>query len=104
MAEIMRCADCEFRTMDRAVARQHKHAQFFIEEWAGLVQMRKARETGTYVGVYRAAEAGLDPEAGPWNVVCEPHGSILGTESLALARRHASNPTGWCQDCRGDDD
>jgi len=102
MAEILRCGSCDFKTMDRAAARSHTHAQFFIEDWPGLAQMRKARETGTYVGVYQAQDAGLesDVEAGRWATVCEEHSSLVLHATKTAALSFASVPTQWCEDCR----
>jgi hypothetical protein len=76
--------------------------QYGASDLAGCVQRRRARQTGTEVGVYHSEQAGLDPDAGDWSVVCEPHGAILTTETLKMAKRHAAAPLGWCEDCRGD--
>lgn len=101
MAKILRCGSCDLMTMDRAIARRHEHAQFYIEDWAGLVQMRKARETGTYVGVYRSNEAGIesDPDL-PWVTVCEKHSTCVCHTSRAQALLAAPKPASWCEECR----
>ncbi|MFO7894800.1 MAG: hypothetical protein R6U63_13780 [Longimicrobiales bacterium] len=69
---------------------------------AGCVQLRKAHQTGTMIGVYRNDQAGLDDDDGrlPWSTVCEDHGWIVSHPTLGQARRHAPDPLGWCEDCR----
>lgn len=70
---------------------------------AGELLRRRSRSTGTIVSLFRAIEAGLDPEGGPYATVCEDHGTILNHRTYALARRHL--PTcGWCEACRGQED
>lgn len=65
---------------------------------AGLIQLRRARETGLLIGVYKNDEAGLSPE-GEYSTVCETHGEVITHETRKLALLHASNPTGWCEAC-----
>lgn len=66
---------------------------------AGCLRIRRARSTGLEVGVYRAAEAGID--AGEtWVVVCEAHGEILEVATRHLAITTASTPEDWCETCR----
>ncbi len=67
---------------------------------AGLRQQRRARSTGTLVGIYEAGPAGLDPDGGPWLTVCETHGTLANHLTLADARGHAPAPEGWCEACR----
>lgn len=68
---------------------------------AGCVQLRRARQTGRVVGVYDSAESGIecDPDL-PWTTVCEEHGILVCHPTKALALSHASDPEGWCEDCR----
>lgn len=66
--------------------------------YAGVVESRKRRATGTVVTVYNAAQAGMDAEAGPWATVCEEHGQIMHHPTLALAQRHAP-VGGGCEVC-----
>lgn len=80
------------RRHDRACALE-------LAQLAGCRQLRYNVQTGTRVGVYHAAEAGLDDAGGAWAVVCETHGSILNCATLADARRHAAGPLDWCDDC-----
>ena len=72
-----------------------------MPDYAGLRQYRKARSTGTHVGVYDGVEAGMDTDGGRWQTVCEEHGAICSHETLTLARNHASAPEGWCEACEG---
>lgn len=67
---------------------------------AGCVVQRKNRITGSLVGLYQADQAGMDPEAGLWSTVCEVHSSCVNHRSLALAKSHLADPTGWCEECR----
>lgn len=67
---------------------------------AGCVVQRRSRLTGTLAGLYQAEQAGLDPEAGRWVTVCEDHGSCVNHETLAVARAHLADPSGWCEACR----
>jgi hypothetical protein len=69
---------------------------------AGLVERRVCRRTGRPMGLYMAAEAGIedDPQA-PWAAVCEDHGAVLLTETQRLARSAMSYPE-WCEECSYD--
>lgn len=68
--------------------------------YAGLRRYTRSRHTGTYVGVYLAATAGLDTQAGKWATVCETHGNIVNHQTLDHAIAWAPRPDGWCEDCR----
>ena len=69
---------------------------------AGLVAFRKARSTGTHVGLYQAQEAGIerDPEY-PWATVCEEHGGLMLHPTRTLAEGWLSHPEDWCPVCMG---
>lgn len=71
-----------------------------VAEREGCVQLRKCRATGTMVGVYRAAEAGMetDPET-PWCAVCEEHHTLVCTATRKQAETAASYPD-FCEDCQ----
>lgn len=66
---------------------------------AGCRQMRRTRQ-GAVVGIYNAREAHLDEAGGAWATICEDHGVVVNHDTLALARWHASDPIGWCEECR----
>lgn len=68
--------------------------------WAGCVELRRNRVTGTLVGVYHAEQARLCAEAGPWVTVCEDHGTTINHASLRAARHHAAAPHDWCETCQ----
>jgi hypothetical protein len=106
MGRLFECADCDLKTMNESTAAHHHHNTLRRTWYAGLVQMRRARETKTYVGIYRSDDAGLDDGGGttPYTTVCEEHGLNVAHETLAMARHHASNPTGWCSDCQDRED
>jgi len=72
-----------------------------LDGFAGLVQKMRAHSTGTEVGLYAADQAGMesDPET-PWCTVCEEHNTLVCHSTLALARSHAADPAGWCEECR----
>lgn len=68
---------------------------------AGCVQLRRAQQTSTMVGIYHAEQAGMDPDGGAWVTICEEHSTLCNHDSLSLARSASSDPLGWCEDCRG---
>lgn len=59
-----------------------------------------ARETGRKIIVARSADLGLDADPGcDWWTLCDEHSFLVSHPTLALARSHAANPLGWCEDC-----
>ncbi len=73
-----------------------------MPDYAGLVQYRRARSTGTHVGIYNNAQAGIgEGDPNPWSTVCEEHGGIVTHPTLELARAHAPRPDDWCPTCQG---
>jgi len=48
---------------------------------------------------------GLDPGDGAtkWYTICDDHDQLVGHETLAMAKHHASDPLGWCEVCSGAD-
>jgi hypothetical protein len=66
---------------------------------SGCVSLRKSRETGVVVGIYRADQAGFDDEGGPWVTVCEQHSTICNHDTFKLATYHAPM-VDWCEECR----
>ena len=68
-------------------------------QMSSLIESKKRRATGTVVSIYRAEEAGFDPEGGPYVTVCEDHGTICNHSTLALARFHAPRAE-WCEECQ----
>jgi hypothetical protein len=64
-----------------------------------------ARETGTQVTTGHAVDMGLDPgeyngvEMTRWYNMCEAHGSIVGHQTIGLAKAFASYPKQWCEHC-----
>lgn len=71
---------------------------------AGCLILRRSRSSGTVVGLYRADEAGLDADAGPFATVCEDHGGIVNHRTRSIAESHLSHPIEWCPRCQGDED
>jgi len=81
------------------MSRHYCHAGF-----EGCVQRSRTRQSGTIVGVYHGAQAGLDDTGDPnvkWFTVSEDHNRLVGHPTLELARSHASDPQGWCGVCNG---
>lgn len=76
---------------------------FIRAHYAGVVESKKRRYTGTVVTIYKAKEAGLDPEGGKWVGCCEEHGQVCMFETLRQARRHAPLAD-WCSVCSADDE
>lgn len=72
-----------------------------LPDHAGIVLYRKARSTGTHVGLYKSVEAGIetDPEY-PWSTVCEPHGGVVCHETRKKAESFLSHPEEWCPVCQ----
>ena len=66
----------------------------------GLVESKVRRQTGQRVSIYRADEAGMDPNGGPWVTLCEEHGCLVNHEKLAFARAWATCPLSWCEECQ----
>ncbi|GJF06730.1 hypothetical protein [Pseudonocardia sp. D17] len=68
---------------------------------AGWRRSTIARQTGTEIGVYHAADAGIDDDpTAPWATVCETHSTVVLHRTRRLADGHAADPCGWCQYCR----
>ena len=72
---------------------------YALHGYLGLVEQRRARSTGTLVGLYQGEQAGMDTDGGLWQTVCEVHGGIASHVTLALARWHMASPEGWCEEC-----
>lgn len=72
---------------------------------AGCVVQRVSKKTGHLVGLYNNAQAGFDDDGGamPWSTLCEPHSHVIAHRTLALARDHLGDPTGWCEDCMAEE-
>jgi hypothetical protein len=63
---------------------------------AGCIYLAKSRRTGALRGVYNAQEQALE-ESG-WATVCEDHGTLVISETRALAL--ASDTDEFCDECR----
>ena len=70
-----------------------------LPNFAGIREYRKARSTGTHVGLYDGEEQGLDTDGGRWSTVCEDHGSVVSHQTYADARAWMSTPEAWCEAC-----
>lgn len=79
-----------------------RYLNTLVREYVGCVKLSYCRRgTGTLVGVYRSAEAGMEEDpATPWSVVCEPHGSIVSVHSRRAAFAVSADSTEFCDDCR----
>jgi hypothetical protein len=89
-------ASMKFKAVMRGLERKLK-----LPDHAGIVMYRKARSTGTHVGLYDALEAGFesDPET-PWATVCEEHGGIVCHATRKAAETYLSHPEDWCPTCQ----
>jgi len=68
---------------------------------AGCVSQRRSQKFKVLVGIYHAVQAGLeDDPTCIWMTVCEDHGTLVGHQTLTLAKSHAGFPDMWCEDCR----
>jgi hypothetical protein len=67
---------------------------------AGCVMQRRSRDTGALIGLYNAAQAGMNDDAGAWAIVCEDHGTVVNHARLADARAWMAEPSIWCEGCR----
>ena len=70
---------------------------------AGCRVLRRARSTGTLVGLYDAEPAGFDSDGGRWATVCETHGYLVYHETRTVAESHLSHPEEWCAVCQGEE-
>jgi hypothetical protein len=73
---------------------------FGPEDVAGLRYLLQARSNKALIGLYDAEAANMDTESGRWNLVCEDHALIVGTDNLGRARYQQSDPESWCEGCQ----
>lgn len=66
----------------------------------GCVQLRKSQIFKVHVGVYRADQAGLDGDGGPWVSICEDHGAVCNHATLKVVLEQAPW-LNWCEVCQG---
>ncbi len=64
---------------------------------AGARACRVHPKTDAPITVYKSRDAGIDSDS-PWATVCEKHGSMIVSATLALARLAMLAPD-WCEDC-----
>lgn len=91
-------------SVDKLVQHRAVLRQVLVQcEPAGRVELRRARSTGTMVGLYRNAESGMesDPET-PWSVVCEEHGCLVCVATREIGRASMNCPDDWCPQCSGE--
>lgn len=74
--------------------------EYNFDGYLGCVVRRRARQTGRLVGIYNSEQAGMCTDSGKWSIVCEDHATIIAHDTLPLAIAHASDPLGWCEECR----
>lgn len=85
----------DIRVLDREAADPAKERA----TRAGCVYLARSRRTGALRGVYRAREAGIDGDG--WATVCEDHGTLVLSETRALALMSDTND--FCDDCRAEE-
>jgi hypothetical protein len=62
--------------------------------WRGKHWLLKTR-----LSVYHSKSAGLPTEDSKYHAVCEEHGVLMGTNSIASAKSAAQDSASWCEDC-----
>ncbi len=70
--------------------------------YAGLVDWRRNKQTGTQIGLYNGDEAGMDTCEGtePWTTVCEEHHEVCAHDTRQRASEFMAVPAEWCSGCR----
>ena len=62
------------------------------------IYTRRNRQTGTFLSVGRAVDFGADDSDGAWLTFCEPHGTLVNSETRQDAL--GIYPLDFCDDCR----
>ena len=70
-----------------------------LPDYAGLIDYRKARSTGTFVGLYIAEMAHADTQGGKYITICEEHSTVINHATRQLAASHMSSVDSWCEQC-----
>jgi hypothetical protein len=83
------------RAMDKYTGKGTTY--YHYDGLAGCITHIKAHN-GADVRVWKATEAGYDPEGGPFVTVCHTHGTIHNWPLLRDAIRRAPL-TEWCEEC-----
>jgi hypothetical protein len=78
---------------------QRLQPRYIRAHFAGALESRINRRTGTTVTLYRAHDAELDEDAGPYATVCEQHGAVVHHRSRSVARSWLAAPDEWCEQC-----
>jgi len=82
-----------------SLSRQAK--RYLFRGFAGCVEIR-TRHNGVKVGVYKADQADLCTEGGPWVTMCEAHRNLVNHQTLREAMAAARHPEVWCPNCQGE--
>lgn len=80
-----------------------KHVVTAHPDYAGLVEQRRARATGTLVSIVDNRIAKIDDPDDPdlrYFLVCEDHSRLVGVSTLQDARGHLPTVS-WCGVCQG---
>lgn len=64
------------------------------------IRERRARSTGTFVSIVRYGDEGYETIC--YGTALRPHQGVCFHPSLRLARRFASHPEEWCEQCAAD--
>jgi hypothetical protein len=70
------------------------------KEWGGYRRHLIAPSTGTLITLVRTGESDLDPEGGPYHLICDEHGNLEGGHYQSDLGSQMSTPEDWCPDCR----
>jgi hypothetical protein len=66
----------------------------------GLIQRRKNRKTKTNIEVVDGKDSEYCTEGGRWITLCVDHGFIMNYDTVTAAKKSASLPEDWCEECQ----
>ena len=75
--------------------------EYRVGGFAGKVWGGKNPHSGSKLSVYHSEQAGMDSSDGAkYTAVCEDHGNMISTASIASAKTAAHDSPSWCEDCQ----
>lgn len=67
---------------------------------AGYIAERRSKLTGRKVVIYLAEAQQVDVAGMKYAVVCDAHGTLMGSTSMKDARVMMKYPENFCEDCQ----